>query len=112
MTGFSRRPLDVEAARGFLIDVARDPGAELPTYGRLASAYGGIARGAGPVLNSIARDCDRAGEPDLTALVVDGGTHLPGTFKGRPVEAGSPNETQWQQELVRIRGHAWKRPTK
>lgn len=107
MTGFSRRPNDVDAARNFLIEIAQQPEVELPTYGQVAAVYGGIARGAGPVLNSIVRACDQAGEPDLTALVVDRQTQRPGTFKGQPVEPGSRIEIGWHEELMRIRRHDW-----
>jgi hypothetical protein len=107
VTGFSRRPQDVAAARVFLIAAVRRPEPELPTYGEVAAAYGGIARAVGPVLNTIARDCDMASEPDLSALVVDRRTRLPGTFSGEPVEAGSSNETRWRDELRKIRLHNW-----
>ena len=107
VTGFSRRPEDVAAARQFLVGIARDSGARLPTYGQVAAVYAGIPRAAGAVLNSISRDCEHAGEPDLTALVVDQRTHLPGTFDGAPVEPGSPNESRWRQELVGIRTYDW-----
>ncbi len=42
----------------------------MPRYGEVAEVYGGIARAVAPVLNSVARDCAAAGEPDLSALVV------------------------------------------
>jgi hypothetical protein len=107
MTGFSRRPQDVAAARRFLVSCVDRDDEELPTYGEVAAVYGGIARAAGPVLNSIARDCEVAGEPDLTALVVDKSTRLPGTFLGQPVIAGAASEARWHDELARIRNHAW-----
>lgn len=107
MTGFSRRPHDVDTARQFLIGCAARPDGPLPTYGEVADSYGGIARAAGPVLNSIARDCERAGLPDLTALVVDKASGLPGTFLGRPVVAGTAHEERWRSEVARIRRHAW-----
>ena len=107
MTGFSRRPQDVDAARRFLIScVARDD-EKLPTYGEVAAVYGGIARAVGPVLNTIARDCETAGEPDVTALVVDKRTGLPGTFLGQPVVAGTASEARWHEELTRIRSQSW-----
>jgi hypothetical protein len=59
------------------------------------------------VLNTIARDGEKAREPDLTALVVDKRTRLPGTFLGQPVIAGTASEAQWHTELARIRRHAW-----
>lgn len=107
MTGFSRRPHDVDAARRFLIGCAHRDVKELPTYGEVAAVYGGIARATGPVLNSVSRDCELAGEPDLTALVVDKSSGLPGTFQGQPVVAGSASEATWHDELARIRRHAW-----
>ena len=53
------------------------------------------------------RDCEHAGEPDLTALVIDQQTHLPGSFNEAPVEPGSLNESRWKDELVRIRTYDW-----
>ena len=107
MTGFSRRPHDVDAARRFLVSCVHLNDDQLPTYGDVSAAYGGIARAAGPVLNSIARDCQMATVPDLTALVVDKRTRLPGTFRGRPVIAGDASEARWRAELARIRTHTW-----
>lgn len=107
MTGFSRRPQDVDTARRFLISCVDRDDRDLPTYGVVAAAYGGIARAVGPVLNTIARDCEAAHEPDLTALVVDKGTRFPGTFLGQPVVAGTASEARWHDELARIRRHAW-----
>lgn len=107
MAGFSRRPHDVDAARRFLISCVDREDHELPTYGEVAAAYGGVARAAGPVLNSIARDCERAAEPDLTALVVDGSTRLPGTFRGQPVVAGDASEVRWRAEVARVRAYDW-----
>lgn len=107
MTGFSRRPHDVDAARRFLIGCADRDVTELPTYGEVAAVYGGIARAAGPVLNSVARDCELAREPDLTALVVDKRSRLPGTFQGQPVVTGTASEAKWLDELARIRRHGW-----
>ena len=107
VTGFSRRPDDVAAARQFLVGIARNSEARLPTYGQVADVYGGIPRAVGAVLNSISRDCEHAGEPDLTALVIDQQTHLPGSFNEAPVEPGSLNESRWKDELVRIRTYDW-----
>ncbi len=106
-TSFSRQPHAIEAARRFLIQCAGRGDEDLPTYGELAAQYGGIARAAGPVLNSVRRDCTNAGEPDLSALVVDKRTRLPGTFLGEPVEAGRDSEARWRSELERIRSHTW-----
>ena len=108
MTGFSRRPHDVDVARRFLIACAHRENHELPTYGEVAAQYGGIARAGGPVLSSIARDCELAGEPDLTALVVERRSRLPGVFRGQQVIAGTPSETKWHAELARIRSHDWR----
>src|SRR6476469_5266690 len=107
MTGFSRRPHDVDAARRFLISCVDRDDEELPTYGEVAAAYGGVARAVGPVLNSIARDCELAAEPDLTVLVVDRSTRLPGTFRGQPVVAGDASEARWRVEVARVRAHDW-----
>ena len=108
MTGFSRRPQDVNAARRFLVSCVTRDDEKLPTYGEVAAVYGGIARAVGPVLNTIARDCEVAGEPDLTALVVDKSTRLPGAFSSQPVIAGTAHEARWRHELARIRSHAWR----
>jgi hypothetical protein len=51
------------SARAFLIGAASRDCHDLPTYGETAAAYGGVARAAGPVLDSIKPDCDQAGEP-------------------------------------------------
>jgi hypothetical protein len=48
------------------------------------------------------------GEPDLTALVIEQSTGLPGTFAGKPVIGGTASEARWRNELERIRGHVWK----
>ncbi len=107
VTGYSHKPTVVNAARRFLVGCVDRPDETLPTYGEVAESYGGIARGVGPVLNSIRRECDAAGAPDLTALVVDKASRLPGTFKGSLVTPGSPDEARWRDELSRIRGHDW-----
>lgn len=110
MTRLSRRPHDVAAVRAFLIDVAgSDPSRPLPTYGDVASAYGGIARAVAPVLNSVAEDCRRAGEPDLSALVVNKASGFAGSFDGAPVVEGARNEESWLAESDRIRRHPWAR---
>jgi len=106
VTGFSRQPHAIAAARRFLILVRHRQ--EFPTYGEVSAQYGGIARGAAQVLNSVRRDCAAAGEPDLSALVVDKATGLPGTFNGAPVLHGSANEQHWLTELHRIRSYPWK----
>ncbi len=106
-TGFSRQPHAIEAARTFLIKCADQRNGDLPTYGEVAAEYGGVARGVGPVLNSVRRDCGAAGEPDLSALVVDKATGLPGSFEDDVVVAGEPNERRWREELQRIRSHRW-----
>lgn len=93
--------------RQFLISCAARGDDEFPTYGEVAAVYGGIPRAVGPVLNTIARGCEMAGEPDLTALVVDKSTRLPGTFLGRPVIAGATSEARWRDELARIGRQSW-----
>ena len=60
----------------------------MPRYGEVAALYGGVARGAVPVLNAIANDCAKSSEPDLSALVVADKSSLNGTLLD-PVEAGS-----------------------
>jgi hypothetical protein len=104
---FSRQPAVIAQVREDLVKSAALPEEQLPTYGDVAALYGGIARGVAPVLNSIARDSEIAGEPDLSALVVDSATGRPGSFEGHPVEAGSDAERRWRQELAKIRAHSW-----
>lgn len=109
MTGFSRRPQEVDAARDYLIRVATGAGdAPLPTCGDVAASYGGTARAVGPVLNTIARDCAQVGDPDLSALVVEKRAGLPGTYDGQLVEPGSAQEVAWRAELAKIRRHDWR----
>lgn len=93
--------------RAFLVQASTRPEDALPTYGDAAESYGGIPRAVGPILNSIARDCTAADEPDLTALVVDRTSRRPRSFEGHPVEPGSTAEGRWRQELERIRSHRW-----
>ena len=59
------------------------------------------------MLDSVRRDCAAAGEPDLSAFVVDKATGLPGSFEDDVVVAGEPNERRWREELQRIRSHRW-----
>lgn len=98
------------AVREFLIEQRRRPDDGLPRYGEVAAVYGGVARAVAPVLNSIARDCARDSEPNLSALVVLTATGLPGRLKGQVVE---PNERHvlvaWQAELKCIRTYKWPR---
>lgn len=110
MTRLSRRPQDVAAARAFLIAARGRTNDTLPTYGLLADVYGGIARGAAPVLNSIAQECREQGEPDLSVLVVDAASQLPGSFGGEPVIAGEDSERRWRSELAAVRAFPWPKP--
>ena len=104
----SRRPETVTAGRAFLLSVIHRPDQRLPRYAEFVDCYGGIARGAAPVLNSIARDCAAQGEPDLSVLVVGSGTGLPGMLDGHPVEPESPASIQrWHAELTRVRQFQW-----
>lgn len=107
MTRFSRRPHDVAAARQFLIDSRHRTDQHLPTYGELANVIGGIARGVAPVLNSVARECDQRTEPDLSVLVVDARSGLPGSVGGAPVVRGEATEQRWVRELSRVRKFHW-----
>ena len=108
-TRYSRRPEDVAAARAFLLTTLDRPDDQLPRYGEVAAAIGGIARAVAPVLNSVARQCEERGEPDLSAVVVLSGTGLPGMLDGRPVDPGGPRaRTSWQSELGRIRAYPWR----
>lgn len=80
----------------------------MPRYGEVAAVYGGVARAVGPVLNSIAADCESAGEPDLSALVVLESTGLPGRLRGEvldPTDASA--RTAWLDELDKIRRYPW-----
>ena len=107
-TPFSRRPDAVAAVRSFLISVRDRQDDLLPRYGEVAAVYGGIARAVAPVLNSVARDCAVAGEPDLSALVVLADTALPGRLNGAVLDPQDPTaRTAWQAELQRIRRYPW-----
>ena len=108
MTGFSRQPQVIDVARRFLIGCRNREHRQLPTYGEVAAQYGGIARAAAQVLNSVRRDCDAAGEPDLSALVVDMVSGLPRASNGQPVVRGTASEAQWLDELRRIRAYPWR----
>ena len=78
------------AVRDFLISVRGRPTGLLPRYGEVADVYGGIARAVAPVLNSVARDCAVAGEPDLSALVVLSDTGLPGRLNSEVLDPADP----------------------
>lgn len=105
VTRYSRRPHDVATVRAFLIEASQRPHEQLPTYGEVAALYGGIPRGVAPVLNSVALECERNGEPDLSVLVVDADTRLPGHVGGEPVAKGELSEQRWLAELERVRKH-------
>lgn len=108
-TPYSRQPEAVAAVREFLISVRDRPEADMPRYGEVAAVYGGIARAVAPVLNSVARDCSRAGEPDLSALVVLADTGLPGRLNGEVVDPDDPQANgAWVAEVQRIRDHTWR----
>ena len=107
MNRYSRQPHAIAAVRTFLVEAASGSMDPLPTYGDVARTYGGIARGVAPVLNSVARGCALADEPDLSALVVDASTGLAGSFGGVPVEKGATSEARWRAELDRIRQYPW-----
>ncbi len=81
-TRYSRRPNRVAAARVFLLTTLDRRDDQLPRYGEVAAAIGGVARAVAPVLNSIAKQCENRGEPDLSALVVLSGSGLPGDARG------------------------------
>ncbi len=99
------------AVREFLIQERHRPDHLLPRYGEVAAVYGGIARAVAPVLNSIARDCARNNEPDLSALVVLTQTGLPGRLNGNIVDPDDRRVLSvWQTELRRICDHDWRSP--
>lgn len=78
----------------------------------MATVYGGIARAVAPVLNAVARDCELAGEPDLSTLVVLSGTGLPGRLHGRVVDPEDVNvRPEWRKELQLVRTYAWPEST-
>ncbi len=56
----------------------------------------------------MARDCVKAGEPHLSALVVLAGSRLPGRLNGAVVD---PNDRRvlvaWQVELEGVRAYDW-----
>ncbi len=107
-TRYSRRPNDVAAARAFLLTTLDRPDDQLPRYGEVAAAIGGVARAVAPVLNSIAKQCQDRGEPDLSALVVLSGSGLPGMLGGHPVDHSDPTvRERWRNELQRVRVYPW-----
>lgn len=107
-TPYSRRPEVVAAVRQFLIEVRSRPEDRMPRYGEVAAVYGGVARAVAPVLNAVARDCDHAGEPDLSALVVLADSGLPGRLNGEVVDPQDPGaRSAWLAELQRIRSYNW-----
>lgn len=107
-TRYSHRPDHIAAGREFLLSVIRRPDHQLPRYAEFADSYGGIPRGAAPVLNSIARDCAAQGAPDLSVLVVGSESGLPGMLAGCPVESDNPASIQpWHSELRRVREFRW-----
>lgn len=107
-TPYSRRPEVVAAVREFLISARDRPDDQMPRYGEVAAVYGGIARAVAPVLNSVARDCADAGEPDLSALVVLADSGLPGRLNGEFLESTDPGAlAALRHELRRIRRHEW-----
>ena len=107
-TRYSRRPHEIDAARAFLLTRLDRPDDQLPRYGEVAAATGGIARAVAPVVNSIAEQCQDPGEPDLSVLVVLSGSGLPGMLGGRPVDASDPTvRERWHTELQRVRVHPW-----
>jgi hypothetical protein len=107
-TPMSQQPEVVAAVRAFLIRQRHRSDARMPRYAEVAAVYGGTARAVAPVLNTIAEDCARAGEPDLSALVVLVGTGLPGKLNGEVVDpADTGAKRAWMDELTRIRRHSW-----
>ena len=109
-TPMSRRPEVVAQVREFLIAQRNRSDERMPRYGEVAAVYGGIARGVAPVLNTIASECAKNGEPDLSALVVDDQSGLPGQLKGEVLDPADPHVRRvWQDELARIRRFDWKR---
>ncbi len=107
-TRYSRRPKDVAAARAFLLTTLDRPDDQLPRYGEVAGAIGGVARAVAPVLNSVAKECEDRGEPDLSALVVLSLSGLPGMLGGQPVDPTDPSvRERWRSELQRVRAYPW-----
>lgn len=105
---YSQRPEEVSAGRSFLVGVAIDLAAPLPTYATFAESYGGVPRAAAPVLNSLAAQCAEAAEPDLTVLVVQGETGRPGAIDDHPFVVGDPaDERRWAELLAQVRSYAW-----
>jgi hypothetical protein len=59
-------------------------------------------------LNAVARDCARAGGPDLSALVVLADSGPPGWLDGEVMDPHDPRaRTAWCAELERIRTFNW-----
>ena len=107
-TRYSRRPDEVAAARAFLLTTLDRADDELPRYGEVAAVIGTVPRAVAPVLNSVYRECDERGEPDLSSLVVMSYSGLPGMLDGRPVDPGDPTvRDRWRDDLQRVRAYPW-----
>ncbi len=108
MTRYSRRPNDVAAARAFLLTTLDRPDDQLPRYGEVAAVIGTVPRAVAPVLNSVYRECEERGEPDLSSLVVMSDSGLPGMLDGQPVDPSHPTvRARWRDELQRVRAYPW-----
>lgn len=105
----SRLVADAVDVRRFLVDCRSRNDDALPTYGEVAAVCGRAPNGLGQLLEFIYRDCLDHDEPDLTSLVVNQQTRLPGKFKGRYAVDGQVDTAGWQAMLARIREYDWPR---
>ena len=105
----STHPGWVKIGRAFLISIRHRPTSKLPTYEEFAASYGGKAKAARYVLNSIWAENDRGGEPNLASLVVLKNTGLPGLYyDGQPLHANDViGILEWTDDLHTIRNWKW-----
>src|SRR3712207_2409458 len=89
--------------REFLVAVVSGAEDHLPTYGEVAAAVGCPPMSLGRLLDEVLADCKRRNEPDLTAIVVNARSRLPGKFKGMRTDLQPPDVASWRQEVQKVR---------
>lgn len=107
----ARLVADAIDVRRFLLGCLDRPTDSLPTYKEVGAVCGRVPPGLGQLLDFIYDDCRAHGEPDLTALVVNQRTRLPGKFGGRYAVDEQMDSRAWWDELRRVRSYSWPRDT-
>jgi hypothetical protein len=105
----SRVIADAVDVRRLLVASRDRPVDALPTYGEVAGVCGRAPNGLGELLEYIYRDCLDHDEPDLTAMVINKQTRMPGKFGGRYAVSGQMDTEAWLSMLERIRTYDWPR---